>query len=130
MARTGLEPNSPFVSIGLSSKEGAVFQYRGKQIEKNLSDGQIPNWVRLKRVGKLIFGYYSKDGRDWSIVGSIDFDSRETVYVGLFIYGGKENVIAQSRVSDVLILDRITKQDDQFLVIKDHTRLYGRLNGF
>ncbi len=131
MTRTGLEPNSPFVSIGLSSKEGAVFQYRGKQIEKkNLSDGQIPNWVRLKRVGKLIFGYYSKDGRDWSIVGSIDFDSRETVYVGLFIYSGKENVIAQSRVSDVLILDRITKQDDQFLVIKDHTRLYGRLNGF
>ncbi len=131
MARGGLEPNSPLATIGYSSKEGALFQYRSKKVEKrNIPYNQIPSWVRLKRVGESLVGYYSKDGREWNIVGSIDFDSQEVVYCGLFIYSGNGNVVVQSRVSDVLILDRIKRQDNQTLVLKNATRLNGILNGF
>lgn len=134
MARDGLDLNAPFVSIGFNQKAGAVFSFRDKPQRlpeyKTNSNYRVGGWIRLKREGDSFTGYVSADGRKWETVGRCEGTIGKSVSAGLFVYSGKENSLAQARITDVLILNINQKSGQSFIVFKDGSRLLSDFKSF
>lgn len=81
---------------GLNSGKGLyAFQWRdsngGGSSSTSGRDASYPNtWIRLARLGSVIYGYSSSDGVNWSLYGSRDTAANggaypDTVYVGIAV---------------------------------------------
>lgn len=91
MIREELDADSPFVALlGSYIKEGmkGITMSRNTQgsnastIEPN-SNIELPYWVKLVRLGDQFTSLVSRDGLDWTIVGSVNVALSDGVYVGL-----------------------------------------------
>lgn len=59
---------------GRSSDPGAVISLQG---DVN------PTWLKLERKSNAFSGYYSKDGINWNLAGTISYNAPESVQLGL-----------------------------------------------
>jgi hypothetical protein len=85
--RASLEPNAFTLMMALSGGGSAHFR-RGRSrgvstTDERRPDLQPPYWVKLRREGKTISGFYSTDGRRWLALDRIDAGLPERIYVGL-----------------------------------------------
>jgi hypothetical protein len=104
MARVDVNPDGKSRNInlvatpggGLNSGKGLyAFQWRdsngGGSSSTSGRDASYPNtWLRLARLGSVIYGYTSSDGVNWSLYGQRDTAANggaypDTIYVGLAV---------------------------------------------
>jgi hypothetical protein len=82
MIRLGTKPNAPNVYIGLTSANGAFFQYRAvknKSTTITYIPGYIaPSYLRLVRHQDTYTGYISSDGTSWEKIGETTIKSIAT----------------------------------------------------
>jgi regulation of enolase protein 1 (concanavalin A-like superfamily) len=89
MARTSLDAASQEVSVTTSPSSGYRFKDRdttGGITNFTTVNGPTvyPNvWVRLQRAGNVFTGYYSTDGINWTLTGTVNLALPNTLYVGL-----------------------------------------------
>jgi len=91
MMRESITPDSRNAFIGITSGEGATFQYRNTTggnttsiFVTTLATPVAPYWVKLAKSGSQYSGYISPDGLNWTQVGT-------TVDLG---FGGGSNTIS------------------------------------
>jgi alpha-tubulin suppressor-like RCC1 family protein/regulation of enolase protein 1 (concanavalin A-like superfamily) len=96
MIRSSLAPNALQASVAVHATDGMKFfsrttigakcgiKYFGQEKE------DVPRlrpsiWMALRRSGKIVSAYYSKNGHDWVFVGAnTAFSASEPLYIGLF----------------------------------------------
>lgn len=62
--------------------------------------GGSPRWLRLTRAGRVVTGYDSADGRDWTKIGTITLPGlASTMQAGLFVTSPGQSVATKSGVS-------------------------------
>jgi len=87
MIRQSLTSNAPNVFIGVTPRNGVVWQYRlttgGNTATANAAGPTTPCWLKLSRNGNTYAGYYSADGTNWTQLGSVTFAMPTSTYVGL-----------------------------------------------
>jgi YVTN family beta-propeller protein len=63
-----------------------------------------PVWLRLKRVGDVIQGYYSNNGVDWTLVSSTTLTGLpQTIYVGLAVCSRVSTTLSTAQFDNVSI---------------------------
>jgi hypothetical protein len=74
MIRDSLTPTSRHAFVGLTSGQGALFQYRstpgGASTPANMSGIQAPYWVQLTKTGTVYTAAVSPDGLNWTRIGN------------------------------------------------------------
>jgi regulation of enolase protein 1 (concanavalin A-like superfamily) len=89
MVRETLNANSRHASTFLTYSAGYRFTRRvstgGTSVSANGSTTAAPGWVRLKRNGSLFTSYESKDGTNWTVIGTDSISLASTVYVGIAV---------------------------------------------
>ena len=74
MIRESSNNNARNVFVGVTSGQGALFQYRsatgGSTTVNTIPGLKAPYWVKLVKIGSLYGGYLSPDGNTWTQIGS------------------------------------------------------------
>ncbi|MBN2843390.1 MAG: DUF5110 domain-containing protein [Sedimentisphaerales bacterium] len=90
MIREDLTPGSAHAMMVLTPSNGIAFQRRtvsgaSGTLHTGIGGKVAPYWVRVKRLGDQLTGYYSADGVNWSIAGTERIVMGSRVYVGLAV---------------------------------------------
>lgn len=75
-----------------------------------LSNVRLPVWVRLRRIGNVVSGFYSTNGTDWRAVGSPRTLSLGDTQAGVAAFSGGAEELAQARFEQVQV-SRLTPVD-------------------
>ncbi len=108
MIRESLAANARNAFMTFTSGNGLAFQYRtavagatdavaGRRLES------LPHWVRLVRSGATISASESRDGVNWTEVGSVTLSLPATAYVGLAVTSHFDAVLATATFDQVAI---------------------------
>lgn len=132
MIRNNTDLNSDSVSLGITSKNEAIFLRRfnrGIPEKKTVARFSVPCWIRIRREGELIRGFVSADGCKWNELESYSYPIKGKANVGFYVYSGKDNSIAQARMSNVLLLYTESKFIHSFVVLKDDSKVAAQIIG-
>lgn len=108
MIRADEGVDAPHILLGLTADRGLEFLRRDAMGEGSLSrlfDGAAPAWLRLKRVGRTVTAYRSRDGKVWAALGSATLDLPAGVRIGLAICSGDHEVAATATFTDVTVVE-------------------------
>ncbi|MDZ7371344.1 MAG: T9SS type A sorting domain-containing protein, partial [candidate division KSB1 bacterium] len=90
MIRDDLTPNSAHAFICLASDNGEHFQYRtkaGQESQDAAGEPKVkaPRFVKIVRIGDLLQGWTSVDGKAWLKVGQTEIKMTGQIYVGMAV---------------------------------------------
>ena len=89
MIRETLDADSRHASIFLTEAGNAVFEYRsstGETTQTVTQAGiQAPYWLKMKRQGDLLTGYYSEDRQTWNAISEQSIAMDAGAYQGLAV---------------------------------------------
>ncbi len=112
MFRDTLNPDSKYVMMAISSKNGAIFQRRTTEGVVSEQDSQAgikaPYWVRVGRLGNNFYGYLSSNGSQWSSIGSVTITMATNPYVGLCLTSHDVEEKCEAQFSNVKITPNVT----------------------
>jgi uncharacterized repeat protein (TIGR03806 family) len=118
MMRESLAANSRFALMCVTPGKGATFHYRtatgGSAAPKDTSNFSIkaPYWVRVKREGVIVRGYYSPDGTNWTLHQSVTLSSlASTIYVGLALTSHLDGTLATAVFDNPAVIGPGTTPD-------------------
>jgi len=88
MMRETLNAGATNAFMSLTGGNGSNFQYRTTTSGSSGFSGRnsaivAPQWVMLTRSGSVFTGYFSNDGVNWTVQGSITISMATSYYVGL-----------------------------------------------
>ncbi|MGC8742665.1 MAG: hypothetical protein ACP5T0_02155 [Verrucomicrobiia bacterium] len=132
MIRNNTDFNSDSISLGVTPKNEAIFLRRlnrGIPEKKTAARYNIPCWIRIKREGELVRGFVSADGCKWNELESYSYPIKGKANVGFYVYSGKDNSIAQARLSNVLLLYTESNFIHSFVVLKDGSKVAAQIIG-
>ena len=75
----------------------------GPSVDSVVAAVTTPYWVRLVRQGNVFTAYRSKDGSQWTLVGSEIISMPKKVYVGLAVSSRSDVAAATARFTNVTI---------------------------
>ena len=138
MIRESLNANSKFAMMVVTPDNGASFQYRtstGSSCGHSAQSGlKAPLWVKVKRSGSTLTGYYSTDGSSWTQKGSISISMSSSLYIGLSVTSHNVNYLCSATFDNLSVSGNVLKNatifnsDDNILNIsKDYKfKLYSK----
>lgn len=89
MIRESLDAGSANAFVGLSRSNGVAFQIRLLTNAPSYSATgpgiSAPGWVKLKRLGSRVTGYFSTNGVTWSEIAATDVPMKRDIHVGLAV---------------------------------------------
>lgn len=88
MIRDGL--NTDAKNAFIASTAGGRWSFQRRLQSGGLTEGTLdeslnfafPHYLKLKRTNRLFEGYYSLDGENWELVGSVEIDMPEEILLG------------------------------------------------
>ncbi|MFN8062866.1 MAG: Ig-like domain-containing protein [Vicinamibacterales bacterium] len=86
MIRASTSPDAPAAAVVVTPGNGVSFQWRtaaGAQTAFVASSEVAPLWVKVQRKGNTVSGFKSRDGVNWTLVGSVSMSLGTTLVVGL-----------------------------------------------
>ena len=106
MMRADLAPDSPHAFVfATPGVNGAAFQRRvqrgGETLHTSGGSANLPQWLRLVRVGSTITAQRSDDGVRWTTVGSESIAMAQTIYVGLALTSHDSGRLATATFDNV-----------------------------
>lgn len=107
MIRESTDSNSRYGVMSMTPRGGYFFRGRQYLDEISTFDYQsnwattIPSWLKLRRKGNVLFGYWSYDGENWVLAGSWTMSLPETVHVGMMASSGHTFQYTRARYRDV-----------------------------
>jgi len=101
MMREGLAANARNIMLSISAGRGEVLQWRDKKGGDTTAlidaGGSTPHWLKLKRLGRRISAYRSRDGRWWQPVDRVEFDGLATeLCVGFAVVSVRDSALYQA----------------------------------
>ena len=97
MVRDGTNPGSRFASVlATPSVSGALFKARATDGGSLVQSGSYPvnypdTWLRLQRVGNTFTGFASREGRAWSVLGTVNLALPPQVALGFAVAAHASN---------------------------------------
>ena len=96
MIRETLADNSRFAWLYQSRDFGLKWRTRlatgdSSALDGNISDINVPVWLKIARAGNIITGSYSVDGISWNDWKIADLPMNQTVYIGMAVGEYTEN---------------------------------------
>jgi len=86
MMRESLETNATQILLGLRGGRGGMLRWRERgDYRTSVKEPRInvPDWLRLKRVGDTFSAFRSSQGRRWDLIERITIPMAEEFYVGM-----------------------------------------------
>ncbi|MBI3191528.1 MAG: DUF1349 domain-containing protein [Pedosphaera parvula] len=89
MFRESLAADAKHAEACVTPVDGTQFLARAEtggkttSAKTGLDKGVLPYWVKLVRAGNQFSGYESKDGKQWTLIGSTNVAMKEDLLVGL-----------------------------------------------
>jgi regulation of enolase protein 1 (concanavalin A-like superfamily) len=112
-ALTGASAHTSVFAVGANGSTGSVMRSRlsagGLSYDGALSAAETPRWLRLVREGSVFSAYLSRNGSDWSLVGTENMAMPATVYVGLAVTSRNASALATAQFSNVAISNPMGK---------------------
>ncbi len=108
MIREDLTAGSRNAFIAFTSGNGITYQYRNTPdgSSSNSATGSslsTPYWIRLVKAGSLYSGFYSKNGNNWTALGSsinVGFGDSTAVYAGFAITSHNDNELSTGTIDN------------------------------
>jgi regulation of enolase protein 1 (concanavalin A-like superfamily) len=106
MARTSLDPDSMFAGVfATPTVAGILFQARETAGSSGRLSGAVPAnypqaWLRLQRVGDVVTGAASTDGKLWTKLDTATVTSTNSLYLGLAVTSWSSNNVATAVFDD------------------------------
>lgn len=113
MIRTDENADSPLVLVCAHPGNGVEMDWRttsGGWIDWNgtvLDDGGPPKWVKLTRSGDSFSGYYSTDGANWILIGTINVSMPANPLAGLVDTASDDSQLDPATFKNVSIVDPV-----------------------
>lgn len=110
MARESLAPGAKAVALTLGEVGNRQCRFGARRENSTAMETQagcdytwLPVWFKLQRVGSVVTGYQSLDGKNWFQVGSSAVSLPEKCLVGLAVAGGKKGALNTSAFDHVML---------------------------
>jgi regulation of enolase protein 1 (concanavalin A-like superfamily) len=106
MIRESLASNSKNAAMVATAASGLSFQYRataGGSSASTGAAGSAPKWVRVRRVGSTLTGFYSADGTNWTQAGTQQITLNTVIYVGLAVTSHNNSALCQAGFDNVTV---------------------------
>jgi hypothetical protein len=107
MIRSGLTAGAPHVILDLLPGGTIEFMKRsvsnGSTADIAFASQSPPAWLRLARAGATVTGYVSRDGSQWTQVGSTTISLPQTTYVGLAVTSTNPSLLNTSTFDSVAV---------------------------
>src|SRR6185503_878240 len=106
MARETLNADSRFAAaFATPTLAGCFFERRTNTGWLTLGSGSFPAsypgmWLRLQRAGDLFSGFASRDGANWTTLGSVNVALSNRLYLGFCVTSHNTNQTATARFRD------------------------------
>jgi probable HAF family extracellular repeat protein len=118
MMREGLTPGSATVILDVKPDGGIEYMVRdatGAEM-RFLQDGQqqAPVWLKLRRMGRFVDGFYSADGITWHAVNTTGVPFRSFSHAGLAVTSHDVGVAMTARFDHVSVMPNWTSRDVGF----------------
>jgi probable HAF family extracellular repeat protein len=118
MMREGLTPGSATVILDVKPDGGIEYMVRdatGAEM-RFLQDGQqqAPVWLKLRRMGRFVDGFYSADGITWHAVNTTGVPFRSFSHAGLAVTSHDVGVAMTARFDHVSVMPNWTRRDVGF----------------
>ncbi len=92
MIRDSINGGSTHATMAITGGggNGASFQYRAAAngASANVDSGSViapPYWVKMERMGDVLTGYVSSDGKLWNTLGTTTVTMADPIYIGLAV---------------------------------------------
>ena len=103
MIRESLSAGAKNAFVYVSHEDGINFSARtstGFGTQKILGpESQTPVWLRILKVGNVVYGYMSSTGQDWTLVGSQTVQTGATYYIGFAVSSAVPGTLAEAEFS-------------------------------
>ena len=127
MIREDLTAGSKHAMAVITPENGVAFQRRlttdaGATLHTGIGGVELPVWVKVKRVGDSITGYYSVDGESWVEIGSSEINMADVVYAGLAVTSHNINEISVVEFEDIslrMALGSVDRNSDMKINMAD-----------
>jgi regulation of enolase protein 1 (concanavalin A-like superfamily) len=106
MIRETLGANAKYMAMVVTPSNGLSFQYRsttGGSSGSAGAAGAAPKWVRVRRVGNTLTGYYSADGVTWTQAGTQQIPLNSVIYVGMAASSHNNTALSQAVFGNVTV---------------------------
>ncbi len=105
MIRETLNPNSAHASLLITAGHQALFEKRlntgGTTTATSATAPAGSAWVRVQRVGTRFTTMVSADGAQWSVVGSVQMQMSQNVYIGLGVSSHEDGTLGTATLDEV-----------------------------
>jgi IPT/TIG domain len=112
MIRQDLTADAPNAMAAVTAANGMAFQSRatrgGISTSTAAFSGGAPRWIRVVRSGTSVSGYHSKNGKNWTLMGTATVTMASRVYVGLALTSHNPSLSASSTFSSVTVTSATT----------------------
>lgn len=107
MIRDSLDSNARHASIFFTPGNGVAMQSRsstgGTSTNKNNTSPDVPYWVKLVRTYNSISGYYSVDGKRWTLLDTRTIAMNKTIFIGLAVTSHKDGTVCTATFDNVTV---------------------------
>lgn len=112
MVRESLEANALYAMTAVAANPNGSgpathFEYRksagSKAKSEAFASATLPTYIRIVRTGSTLSSYVSASNGNWELIGSVDINFGETVYVGLASTSALNGTSAIADFSDVSV---------------------------
>ena len=109
MVRETLDPGSKCADVLVTpdADKGAEFQWRTNTAGDTQTTDQIPSptpfWVKLTRVGDVLTGYVSKDGKAWQQRGRATVPMAKEALIGLCVCSHNNAATTEAKIDSVAV---------------------------
>ncbi len=107
MIRASQDADAANVMMTVTPENGVSFQYRsytsGQTNYNKIPGFRSPVALKLARKGNQFTGYYSLNGLDWTVAGTVNINMPAETYSGLAVTSHNPGVLTSTQVSDFRI---------------------------
>ncbi|MBN1516609.1 DUF1349 domain-containing protein [Candidatus Sumerlaeota bacterium] len=120
MIRETLAHNAKYINCYLSP-HGICFHMRtgagdkARAASETLTPLTAPCWVRLVREGDIFTGYCSRDGEQWTKIGSVELGMAGKITAGLMVCSLDDSVICEAQFDHVSVAQNWSSEADRGL---------------
>ena len=108
MVRQQLTPGSPYADVVLHASGLASLQYRlteGGETQEIQSKINMPETIRLVRLGNSFSFWAARAGGPWELAGSVEVPLHDPVYAGLAVCSHDAAVLEEALISTPSLLE-------------------------
>ena len=113
MIRENLTSNSPMAFVSLTKHDANNTNVAQLIWRENTGWGTgatpidkykiFPSYIKLTRIGNTFAGYWSRDGKSWEFIDSMEISMNQTCYIGLAVSANNKDRFSGAVFSDVQV---------------------------